>query len=170
MEKAKTIIKHFESLHDGDSSAIGLQPKLCPADVWTVGWGHAVIDPATGKYLKGANGKKRAYELYPALTEAEADVMLQEDYGRTEAQVNDLLTKHAEPYEIAAMTSLAYNIGMGNFRKSSVLRFFNAANKAMAAESFKLWVKAAGVKLRGLERRRWSEAHLFLHNEVKFLK
>jgi lysozyme len=170
MEKAITIIKHFESLHDGDLSAIGLQPKLCPADVWTIGWGRAVIDPATGKYLKGANGKKRAYELYPALTEADADEMLLEDYSRTEAQVSDLLKKHAEPHELGAMTCLAYNIGMGAFKGSSILRFFNVYNKPMAAESFKLWVKAGGVKLRGLERRRWSEAHLFLHNEVKFLK
>ncbi len=170
MEKAITIIKHFESLHDGDLSAIGLQPKLCPADVWPVGWGRAVIATATGKYLKGAEGKQRAYELYPALTEAEADVMLQEDYSRVEAQVREHLKRHAATHELGAMASLAYNIGIGKFCTSSVLRFFNAGNKAMAAESFKLWVKSGGKVLKGLQRRRWSEAHLFLHNEVKFLK
>lgn len=170
VEKAIAIIKHFESLHDGDLKTIGLQPKLCPADVWTVGWGHAVIDPATGKFLKGAEGKKRAYELYPELSIEEAEQLLMQDYTLCEMQVKELLKRHVEDSELGAMASLAYNIGIGNFRTSSVLRFFNAGNKAMAAESFKLWVKSKGKVLTGLQRRRWSEAHLFLHNEVKFLK
>ena len=29
------LIKHFEGLHDGDLKKIGLQPKKCPAGIWT---------------------------------------------------------------------------------------------------------------------------------------
>lgn len=168
MQKAIEIIKHFESLHDGNLKTIGLQPKLCPADVWTVGWGRAVIDPATGKFLTGAGSKKRALELYPALTIKQADAMLAEDYNRFELAVKELLKRTPLDYQLGAMTSLAYNIGLNNFRKSAVLRYFNGGNMATAAECFKLWVKANGKVLKGLQRRRQAELHLFLYNEVKF--
>lgn len=168
MDKAIQIIKHYEQLHDGDLKQIGLQPKLCPAGVWTVGYGRAIIDPATKKQLKGAENKQRAYELYPALSIEQAEQFLVEDYALREMQVKELLKKLAEEWQLGAMVSLAYNIGVGNFRTSSVLRYFNKGNIPMAAESFKLWIKADGKVLTGLQLRRISERHLFLSNEVKF--
>ena len=41
--KGIDLIKEFEGLHDGDLSIIGLQPKMCPAGIWTQGYGHAII-------------------------------------------------------------------------------------------------------------------------------
>lgn len=38
----REIVKHYESLHDGDLKQIGLQPKLCPAGIWTQGYGRAM--------------------------------------------------------------------------------------------------------------------------------
>jgi len=38
------LIKFFESLHDGNLSKIGLQPKLCPANIVTIGYGRALKD------------------------------------------------------------------------------------------------------------------------------
>lgn len=35
-EAGISLIKEFESLHDGDLSVIGLQPKQCPAGIWTI--------------------------------------------------------------------------------------------------------------------------------------
>ena len=40
--KGIELIKSFESLHDGDLSKIGLQPKMCPAQIWTEGYGRAM--------------------------------------------------------------------------------------------------------------------------------
>jgi lysozyme len=168
MNKAIDIIKHFESLHDGDLKTIGLQPKMCPAGIWTGGYGHAFTDPATGKFLKGEEDKARACSICPGLTEEAADLWLEDDYNRFELSVKALLKQPATPYELGAMTSLAYNIGIGSFRDSSVLRFFNKGDKETAAESFKLWVKCNGKVLRGLELRRAAEVHLFKYNEVKF--
>ena len=34
-QKGINLIKYFESLHDGDLTEIGLQPKMCPAGIWT---------------------------------------------------------------------------------------------------------------------------------------
>jgi lysozyme len=168
MKKAIQIIKHYEQLHDGCLKTIGLQPKLCPAGVWTVGYGRAIVDPATGKLLKGVENRKRAWELYPSLTIEQAEQFLEEDYSLREMQVSELLKLYAQDYELGAMVSLAYNIGIENFRQSSVLRFFNCGNKLSAADSFLLWVKASGKVLPGLQLRRQSERHLFLFNEVKF--
>ena len=51
------LIKEFESLHDGDLSIIGLQPKMCPAQVWTEGYGRAMRNKS-GVFLKGTKDKQ----------------------------------------------------------------------------------------------------------------
>lgn len=60
-----------------------------------------------------------------------------------------------------AMVSLAYNIGLGNFQKSSVLRDHKTKDYAGAAAAFNMWVKQAGQTLNGLVRRRSAEAHMY---------
>jgi lysozyme len=66
------------------------------------------------------------------------------------------------PNECAAFVSLAYNIGLGGFRKSSVLKAHNRGDKQAAARAFNLWNKAGGQVLPGLVRRRADEAALYL--------
>lgn len=65
-----------------------------------------------------------------------------------------------------ALVSLAYNIGLGGFRSSSVLRHLNAGDYEAAAASFALWNKAGGQVNAGLVRRRSAEASLFLGQGV----
>ena len=43
-ERGMNLIKKYEGLHDGDLKAIGLQPKMCPANVWTEGWDCKRVD------------------------------------------------------------------------------------------------------------------------------
>lgn len=64
-DKCTLVTKHFESLHDGDLTIIGLQPKMCPAGIWTEGYGNAIVDPLTGKFLKGSENKGRASLVAP---------------------------------------------------------------------------------------------------------
>ena len=64
--------------------------------------------------------------------------------------------------QLAAMVSLAYNIGVGNFRKSSVLRNHNRGDFPAAAQAFHLWNKAQGKVLQGLVKRRAEEAALYM--------
>lgn len=61
-----------------------------------------------------------------------------------------------------ACVSLAYNIGVGGFARSSVVRHLNAGNKQAAADAFLLWNKAGGKVLKGLDNRRRAERALFL--------
>ena len=101
------LIKHYESLHDGDLRKIDLQPKQCPAGIWTVGYGHALKD-INGKWLKGVNGYRRMLEIYPDLetiTEEEADDLLKEDLEEYENKINSLnLNFQQTGYNTPAMT------------------------------------------------------------------
>jgi hypothetical protein len=64
------------------------------------------------------------------------------------------------------MVSLAFNIGLGGFRTSSVLRAHKAGNTSAAANAFGLWNKATVdgklVEMPGLTRRRAAETALYL--------
>ena len=71
-------------------------------------------------------------------------------------------TREPNPNELAGMTSLAYNIGLGGFRKSSVLKAHNRGDIKAAARAFALWSKAGGVEMPGLVKRRAEEAALYL--------
>jgi lysozyme len=165
------LIKHYESLHDGDLSQIGLQPKMCPAGVWTIGWGHAVV--YKGRLLKGEQNKKLALSLYPKLSEEESGKLLVEDAQLREKQVNDLRLK-LEQYEFDALVSFVFNEGIGNLKSSTLLRRIIARKNNehvtddMIREAFGRFKYASGIVLPGLVFRRQSEAELFINNILTF--
>lgn len=64
--------------------------------------------------------------------------------------------------QLAAMVSLAFNIGTDGFLKSTVLRCHNSGDFGGAARAFRLWNKAGGQVSEGLEARRAAEAALYL--------
>ena len=78
------------------------------------------------------------------ITEAEAEWYLEQAVAKFAAGVEAVITAPVDENEFAALVSLAYNIGMTGFRKSSALRHFNAGDKAKAAAAIKLWNKAGG--------------------------
>jgi GH24 family phage-related lysozyme (muramidase) len=59
-----------------------------------------------------------------------------------------------------------FNIGVGNFTKSSVLRLTNAGDFKKAGESFLMWNKAGGKVVAGLTKRRDAEKGIFLRGVV----
>ena len=67
---------------------------------------------------------------------------------------------NASPRRIAAVTSWAYNCGLGNYRVSTFKRRVDAGDWDGAADQCLLWNKAAGRVLPGLTRRRAAEAAL----------
>lgn len=77
-------------------------------------------------------------------------------------RVTKLITVTVTSNQFSAMTCLAYNIGVGNFEQSTVLRCNNARNWNDAAQSFLLWNKAGGQVVPGLTRRRQAESTLYL--------
>lgn len=65
-------------------------------------------------------------------------------------------------YEHAAYLSFHYNVGAGNFRNSTLLRYLNAGLRVEACNELSRWVFANGIKLPGLVTRRATERELCL--------
>jgi len=170
-EKGLMLIRHFESLHDGDLTIIWLQPKMCPAGIWTVGYGRALKDE-NGKWLKGMENKDKAYAIYPSLTEQQAVQMLDEDCDERESRLNSLGI-HFEQNEFDALVSFIYNVGFANFKRSSLLKRIKLRLDADSIiKAFMMWNKARVDGelrvLKGLIRRRVAEAYLYNYNVLKF--
>jgi lysozyme len=81
-----------------------------------------------------------------------------------------LCTREPNPNECAALTSFCYNVGLGNLKKSSVLKAHNRGDKQAAARAFGLWNKAGKPPqpMEGLTRRRAEESSLYLkpHQDI----
>lgn len=122
----------------------------CPAGVWTIGYGHTA--------QAGPPVVTRGMEV----DEAEARRILAADVDRFARDVRPLLTRDVSPAQFSALVSFAFNVGIGAFRSSSVLKAVNAGRFHAVPARLKLWVKAGGRVLPGLERRRAAEAELFL--------
>lgn len=160
-EAGVKLVKSFEGVEDGDPTTVNLDPYLCPAGVWTIGWGHAII--YNSKLLRGKSNKKLAYSLYPGgITFEEADVLLTNDLTSFSINVEKLLKVEVSDNQFAALTSFAYNVGIGNLKASTLLRKLNNSDIQGAADEFPKWRRANGVILNGLVRRRAAERALFL--------
>jgi lysozyme len=155
----KDIIKFCESLHDGDLTQIGLQPKMCPAGIWTEGWGHAMTQ--FGKPLKGIENKELAYKLSKIKTEADAEEVLESDLIDVECAVTRLVKVPLTQNQFDALVSFTFNLGQGNFHTSTLLKKLNAGDYKGAADQFKYWNKSGGKVLPGLTTRRKMETDLF---------
>lgn len=114
--------------------------------VWTIGYGHTGRDVGTGLLI----------------SQEMADGLLARDLEKFEAGVDRLIWYDCTENQFGAMVSLAFNIGLGNFRKSTVLRKHNADDYQAAADAFLLWNKAGGKVFAGLDRRRHEERSLYL--------
>jgi lysozyme len=149
------LIKSFEGCHNS--------PYKCPADLWTVGYGRVL-------YPDQARLKTDERASYPLRTEHnrtfsgdEIDALLEADLQRFEDGVLRLCPAAADNQcHMDAITSLAFNIGLGNLQSSTLRMKYNREDYAGAADEFLKWRKANGVVLRGLERRREAERALFL--------
>lgn len=161
------LIKHYESLHDGDLTKIGLQPKLCPANIVSIGYGRALKDK-DGNWLKGKEGLEIAKKLYPeweTITAEEAEELLLDDLKLFVKQINSLKLD-LKQYEFDALVSFIYNLGFGQLQKSTLLKRIQE-RKGDIEEAFLMWVKANGKTLPGLVKRRKSEATLFLTGKLE---
>lgn len=117
-----------------------------PKDRPTIGWGTTGADIHMGM----------------TWTQAQADERFAHDLQAFGAGVMEALggaPVTQDQYD--AMISLAYNIGLGHFQTSTVLRDHKASDFRGAAAAFNLWNKQAGVVLNGLVRRRAAESHMY---------
>lgn len=159
------LIKHWEGIHDGDLSKIGLQPKRCPAGIWTVGYGHALFNKNTGKPLKTDADLKLIAVQYPEfvnMTEAQAVDLLDKDLDGFEKQVLSLNLPFSQN-QFDAVVSFVFNLGFGAFLGSTLYKVLktNLNDKTLVSTEFKKWIYTGGKILPGLVNRRNDEIELY---------
>jgi lysozyme len=131
-----------------DSEGCKLKAYQCPAGVWTVGYGY------TGKDIKKG----------VTWTQEKAD----EDVAKTALAVLNQAVKYspilatANIEKLAAIADFIYNLGVGNYAKSTLKKQIDAGNWLAASSEIKKWDKAGGKVLKGLTIRRNKEAELIL--------
>jgi lysozyme len=96
------------------------------------------------------------------ITQAQADAWLREDLAKAAACVNANVKVPLTQNQFDALTDFCFNVGVGNFIASTLLRLLNAGNYAGAATQFDRWNLAAGRVLPGLVKRRLAERQLFM--------
>lgn len=124
------------------------------AGQWLIGYGHA------------ATARKDM-----TITVDHADLLLLSDVRQAEEGVRRLVKVPLNENEFSALVSLAYNMGVGAFQKTEVLRRLNAGDRAGAADAFRFLVFAdiggERVALAALKRRRAAERALFLTRPLR---
>jgi len=146
-DKGLDLITSFEG--------IKLTAYKCSAGVWTLGIGSTFYADGTPVKEGDTCTLQEAHELFK-LTLVNFENCVLRGLGKTKVNQN----------QFDALVSLAYNIGCGNFRKSSVLRFVSLNPNDPAIETaFLMWNKIGGKVSNGLQRRRDAEKTLYFSND-----
>jgi len=138
-QKGIDLVKHFEGCVLVGYPDIGGIP--------TVGYGSTGPDVHVGMKI----------------TQAEAEKLLANDLRRFETGVSELVKVAINQNEFDALVSFSFNVGLGAFKNSTLLRLLNDhATKDVVASQFLRWNKVNGKPVEGLTRRRKAEQALFL--------
>lgn len=137
---AATLLVSTVALWEGKSN----QPYRDLVGLWTVCYGETRVP-------------MRKY------TDSECSDMLADglaDFAGPVLAINPELRGHDN--QLVAATSLAYNIGITNYRRSTVARRFTAGDWKGACDAMLWWNRAGGRVVRGLQRRREAERKICL--------
>jgi lysozyme len=136
------LIKKFEGCK--------LKAYRCPANVLTIGYGNTFYEDGMKVKEGDIITQQRAEELAKFIIDQFA------------VTIAPFILKPLNDNQFSACVSLAYNIGTGNFKKSSVFKKLNInPNDSTIADSFRLWNKGGGKVLAGLVKRREAEIALY---------
>lgn len=120
---------------------------------WTIGVGHLLTKEELigGKYDDG-------------ITMDEALSLLAADLKPAEAAVNGAVAVDLYQYQFDALVSFVFNVGVGAFRKSTLLKRLNAGRYEEVPTELRKWVRAGGKRCVGLAHRREKEIALWQGN------
>ena len=163
-EAGASLMHQYEGLRN--------KPYLCPAHIWTIGYGHVLYQDQIRLPIARVEGKetpviRKEYQLKPqdsrVWSQEEIDALFREDVASFERGVLRLAPSVAgRQGAFDACVSFAFNAGLGNFQKSTIRMKANREDWEGAAEAFMAWTKGGGKELPGLVKRRKAEKALFL--------
>lgn len=141
--KGFELIKRFEGL--------SLKPYICPAGIPTIGYGNTYYP----------NGKKVTLKDEP-ITQSIADKLLESLLPPYEKAVDSFCRDDISQSQFDALCSFAYNVGIGNLQKSTLIKKVNTnPSDPTIKDEFLKWNKGAGKVLAGLNKRRQAESDLY---------
>lgn len=114
----------------------------------TIGWGHLV-------------GPSEPHQI----TEIQAVSLLMDDIRTAEYAIKRYVKVPLYQHEWDAIVGLVFNIGVGNFSKSTLVHALNEKRYDLAANEFPRWRRANGQVSTGLVRRRAIELRIFLNGQ-----
>lgn len=140
-ENLINLIKHFEDF----------EPKayVCEGGKWTIGYGTTIY----------ANGK--AVKEGETITLDKAIIEMNREIEEKAQGIAKYIKVPLNPNQLDALVSFAYNVGLGNFQKSTLLKKLNNGDYAAIPNELMKWINASGKPWAGLWRRRLAEALLF---------
>ncbi len=142
-EKGYDLIKEFEGF--------SAKPYNCSANVPTIGFGNTYYP----------NGIKVKLTDKP-ITKEYANEIFKVVADKFAANVLKLVKSNISENQLNALTAFAYNVGLANLGKSTLLKLVNAnPNDPAIVKEFIRWNKAGGKALNGLTRRRIAESALY---------
>jgi lysozyme len=141
LDMAMDLAKQFEGCE--------LEAYPDPAHGWSI--------PTIGYGCTGPGIKKGTI-----WTQQQADDELAQRMANFGAAVDRLVSVSLTDEQKAALSDFAYNLGHIALQNSTLLSLLNAGNVTAAAGEFPKWIKAGGIVLPGLVKRRAAERALFL--------
>jgi lysozyme len=127
------------------------EPYKCSAGLLTIGYGHLI---------------KPDENFGEGIDEELATSLLRQDLGIAERAVGRLISKPLSQNQFDALVSLIFNIGSGNFAKSTIRKYINEAGFASKEYpspelAWKAWNMAGGRVVQGLANRRDAEWDMY---------
>ena len=139
-EKARELIKEFEGFRE--------TAYKCPAGIWTIGygWTHGV---------KGGD----------TITQEKASELVEQEVMKIAEQIKTVLSEEVfaklTENQVCALIDFVYNLGLGNFKESTLYKMIKGGQIMEAGNQFERLVKAGGKVLPGLVKRREAEKELW---------
>lgn len=142
----------------------------CSAGYWTIGVGHKIT--AKDSNLESIIGREATYNiLNEELDEQEISALLALDIQDFVRSIVQVVGTKLKPNEFDAVASLAFNIGVNAFKRSTLARKINIkADPESIALEFIKWSYVGKNINRGLLKRRYVEAAVFLGSFPKATK
>ena len=147
------------------------KPYLCPAHIWTIGYGHVLYQEQIRLPVVRVNG-------YDGLVRKEFRLKPEDDRIWSLDEIEELFSQDVSRFErgslrlspnlvdrqgaFDAVVSFAFNAGLGNYQRSQIRIRNDRGDFAGAADAFMMWTKGGGRELPGLVKRRKDERTLYL--------
>lgn len=152
-KKTMDLIESFESLHRVGNDGL-IYPYHDMLGYPTIGIGHLLSKVVNENLSK-----------YPPITKEDAYKLHTQDVNVFSLGVSKMIIVPTTDNQFGAIVSLAFNVGLGNLKTSTLIRKLNQKNPISdIANEFLKWNKGGGKIIAGLTRRRIAERELFLKN------